>query len=160
MQTRIAYGKVAHEGIKTMAALEQYLRTCGLDKSLLDLVMLRASQINGCAVCMDAHWKELRAAGENEQRLYSLDAWRESPHYTEREQAALAWAEAVTRITEGHAPDEVYEQARRQFDEKELVDLTLAIVSINGWNRVNIAFRNVPRTYQPSAGQAVNKNSA
>ena len=97
--------------------------------------MLRTSQINGYAVCMDAHWKELRAVGENEQRLYSLDAWRESPHYTEREQAALAWTEAVTCITEGHAPDEVYEQVRRQFGDKELVDLTLAIVSINGWNR-------------------------
>ena len=143
-----------------MGALEQYLRTCGLEKSLLDLVMLRASQVNGCAVCMDAHWRELRGAGENEQRLYSLDAWRESPHYTEREQAALAWAEAVTRITEGHAPDEVYEQARRQFDEKELVDLTLAIVSINSWNRVNIAFRNVPRTYQPSAAQPAGKGTA
>ena len=135
MEARIAYGKVAYDGVKTMAALEQYLRTCGLERSLLDLVMLRTSQINGYAVCMDAHWKELRAAGENEQRLYSLDAWRESPHYTEREQAALAWTEAVTCITEGHAPDEVYEQVRRQFGDKELVDLTLAIVSINGWNR-------------------------
>lgn len=135
MEARIAYGKVAYDGVKTMAALEQYLRTCGLERSLLDLVMLRMSQINGYAVCMDAHWKELRAAGENEQRLYSLDAWRESPHYTEREQAALAWTEAVTCITEGHAPDEVYEQVRRQFGDKELVDLTLAIVSINGWNR-------------------------
>ena len=119
MQTRISYGKVAHEGIKAMAALEQYLRTCGLEKSLLDLVMLRASQINGCAVCMDAHWKELRGAGENEHRLYSLDAWRESPYYTERERAALAWAESITLITDGHVPNDVYEQARRHDQERE-----------------------------------------
>jgi AhpD family alkylhydroperoxidase len=160
MQTRISYGKVAHEGIKAMAALEQYLRTCGLEKSLLDLVMLRASQLNGCAVCMDAHWKELRGAGENEQRLYSLDAWRESPYYTERERAALAWAESITLITDGHVPDDVFEQARRQFDEKELVDLTLAAVSINSWNRVNIAFRNVPVEYRPAAARAARKDAA
>ncbi len=157
MQKRISYGKVAREGIKAMAVLEQYLRTCGLEKSLLDLVMLRASQVNGCAVCMDAHWKELRRAGENEQRLYSLDAWRESPYYTERERAALAWAESITLIIDGHVPDDVYEQARRQFDEKELVDLALATVSINSWNRVNIAFRNVP---EPSAARAARKDAA
>jgi alkylhydroperoxidase family enzyme len=108
---------------------------------------------------MDAHWKELRGAGENEQRLYSLDAWRESPYYTERERAALAWAESITLITDGHVPDDVYEQARRQFDEKELVDLTLATVSINSWNRVNIAFRSVPREYQSSAARAAHPRS-
>ena len=160
MEPRIAYGKVAREGIKAMAALEQYLPACGLERSLLDLVMLRASQVNGCAACIDAHWKELRAAGEEERRLYSLDAWRESPYYTERERAGLAWAESVTRITDGHAPDEVYGVARRQFSEKELVDLTLAVVLINGWNRVNIAFRKVPGAYQPSAARAARKDAA
>lgn len=159
MQARIEYGKVAHDGVKSMAAVDRYLRTCGLEKSLLDLVMLRASQVNGCAVCMDAHWKELRAAGEKEERLYTLDAWRESPYYTEREQAALAWAEAVTLIADGHVPDEIYERTRGQFDEKELVDLTLAVVSINGWNRVNIAFRKVPRAYQTSAPRGGGKEA-
>ncbi len=160
MQPRIAYGRVAHDGVKTMAALDQYLRTCGLEKSILDLVMLRASQINGCAPCMDAHWKDLRAAGESEPRLYSLDAWRDAPYYTERERAALAWAEAVTRVTEGHVPDDVYEEVRRQFGEKEIVDLTLAVVCINGWNRMNIAFRKVPGAYQPRAAQPPKTDAA
>ncbi len=160
MQARIAYGRVAHDGVKTMAALDQYLRTCCLEKSLLDLVMLRASQINGCAPCMEAHWKELRAAGEGEPRLCSLDAWRETPYYTDRERAALAWTEAVTLVRDGHVPDDVYEQARRQFAEKELVDLTLAVVCINGWNRVNIAFRKVPGAYQPRASQPGRENAA
>jgi AhpD family alkylhydroperoxidase len=114
------------------------------------LIKLRVSQINGSAYCIDMHWKDLRAAGETEQRLYALDAWRESPFYTERERAALAWAEAVTRVTDGHAPDDVFEQARGQFNDDELANLTLGIVAINGWNRLCIAFRVTPGTYQPA----------
>jgi AhpD family alkylhydroperoxidase len=132
-----------------MLALETYLNDCGLERPLLDLVRLRASQLNGCAFCIDMHWKDLRAAGEREQRLYGLDAWRETPFYSERERAALAWTEAVTFITDGHVPDDVYAQARQHFGEAELADLTLAVVAINGWNRLAISFRSVPGTYQP-----------
>ena len=132
-----------------MSELERYLDECGLEPSLLDLVKLRASQINGCAYCIDMHTKDARARGESEQRLYALSAWRETPFYTERERAALAWTEALTLVTDGHAPDEIYESVRRQFTEKELTDLTLAIVAINGWNRFAIGFRAVPGTYQP-----------
>ena len=149
MQQRIAYGKVAPGVLQAMFGLKTYLDECGLEPSLLDLVLIRASQINACAFCLDMHTKEARAKGESEQRLYLLDAWRESPFYTERERAALAWTEAVTLITNGHVPDEVYEQAYKQFTEKELVDLTLAIVAINGFNRLAISFRTEPGTYQP-----------
>ena len=121
----------------------------------MNLICLRASQINGCAYCIDMHWKDLKAGGETDQRLYMLDAWRESPFYSERERAALAWAESVTLITEGHAPDEVFEEARKQFSEAELVNLTLAVLAINGWNRLNIAFRTVPGSYQPGKAQAL-----
>jgi AhpD family alkylhydroperoxidase len=117
---------------------------------LLLLVQLRASQINGCAYCLDMHWKDLRAAGENEQRLYSLDAWRECPYYSERERAALSWTEAVTLLAGGHVPDVVHEEARAHFAEKELADLTLAIAAINAWNRLSIAARLRPGTYQPA----------
>ena len=132
-----------------MLGLEHYLATCGLEKKLLDLIRLRVSQMNGCAYCLDMHWKDLRAVGETEQRMYSLDAWREAPYYSERERAALAWAEAVTRVADTHVPDEMYELARRQFDTQQLADLTLAAVAINGWNRLNIAFRSPAGTYQP-----------
>ena len=121
-----------------------------IDPALFHLIEIRASQINGCAYCIDMHTKDARAAGETEQRIYALDAWRETPFFTERERAALAWAEAVTEVAHGHVPDEVYEQAREHFSEKELVDLTLAIVAINGWNRLAISFRKVPGTYQPA----------
>jgi AhpD family alkylhydroperoxidase len=149
MEARIDHTKVAPEALKTMLALEAYIHRSGLESSLLDLLRVRASQINGCAFCIDMHSKDARAAGETEQRLYELDAWRETPFYTERERAALAWTEAVTLISEGHVPDSVYEEARRHFSEKELVDLTMAVVSINGWNRLAISFRAVPGTYQP-----------
>jgi AhpD family alkylhydroperoxidase len=139
--------------------LEQYLNTCGLEKKLLDLIRLRVSQINGCAYCLDMHWKDLRVEGETEQRLYSLDAWRETPYYTERERAALAWAEAVTKVSESHVPDEVYEQARQQFDQQQLADLTLAVVAINGWNRLSIAFRTVPGTYHPPKARPLEKSA-
>jgi AhpD family alkylhydroperoxidase len=132
-----------------MLGLEKYLHECGLEPTLLDLVKMRASQINGCAYCLDMHSKDARAAGETEQRLYLLDAWRESPCYSERERAALAWTEALTRIGDHHAPDAVYRQAREHFGEKELVDLSLAIVAINGWNRLSIVFRSTVGGYQP-----------
>jgi len=155
MTPRLNVLEVAKGTIKTMFGLEIYLAKCGLEVSLLHLLKLRVSQINGCAYCIDMHWKDLRATGENEQRLYSLDAWLESPFYSERERAALAWAEAVTLITDGHVPDEIYEQARKQFNETELANLTLAVVAINGWNRINIAFRTVPGDYQPGAARAL-----
>jgi AhpD family alkylhydroperoxidase len=150
MEGRFNYAKVAPGGYQAMAGLERYLHQCGLEAPLLHLIKLRASQINGCAYCLDMHWKDLRAAGEQEQRLYSLDAWRECPYYTERERAALAWTEAVTLITNGHVPDAVYEQARAQFSEKELSDLTLAVTTINAWNRLSIAARTVPGGHQPT----------
>jgi AhpD family alkylhydroperoxidase len=149
MKPRIDHRTASPGALKAMFGLESFVNQCGLDTKLLDLVRFRVSQINGCAYCLDMHSKELRAAGETEQRLYSLDAWRETPFYDEREQAALAWAEAVTLVGQGHVPDEVYRQAHEQFSEQELVNLTLAVVSINGWNRLNIAFRTVPGSYQP-----------
>jgi AhpD family alkylhydroperoxidase len=120
-----------------------------VEKKLLHLVKLRVSQINGCAFCLDMHWKDLKVEGETDRRMYSLDAWRETSYYTDRERAALAWAEAVTNISDGHAPDELFEAARQYFSEQELADLTLAVTAINGWNRISIAFRVVPGTYQP-----------
>jgi AhpD family alkylhydroperoxidase len=159
MQARIDQKDVNPGGYRAMLGLEQYLNTCGLEKKLLDLIRLRVSQINGCAYCLDMHWKDLRVEGETEQRLYSLDAWRETPYYTERERAALAWAEAVTKVAESHVPDEVYEQARQQFDQQQLADLTLAVVAINGWNRLSIAFRTVPGTYQPPKARPLEKSA-
>jgi AhpD family alkylhydroperoxidase len=149
MRPRIEYGKVAPEGIKAMFGLESYVRQCGLEESLLELIKLRASQIKPCAYCVDMHTKDARAEGETEQRLYALVAWEETPFFTERERAALAWTEAVTKVHEGRVPESVFEQARLHFSEKELVDLTLAIVAINGWNRLAISFRTVPGTYNP-----------
>ncbi|MBZ5608502.1 MAG: carboxymuconolactone decarboxylase family protein [Acidobacteriia bacterium] len=151
MQPRLDSRKVPPGALKAMLGLETYLAGSGMDPALLDLIRLRASQINGCAYCIDMHSKDLKARGETEQRLYLLDAWREAPFYTERERAALAWTEAVTRVTEGHVPDDVYEQARSQFSNDELANLTLAIVAINSWNRLNIAFRTVAGSYQPAA---------
>lgn len=150
-QPRIEYRNVAPGALEAMSGLERYLRRCELEPSLLELVKLRASQINGCAYCIDMHTKDARARGESEQRLYALSAWRETPFYTERERAALDWTEAVTLVAAGHVPDTVYERVREQFSEKELVDLTLAVVAINGWNRFAISFRTVPGTYQPRA---------
>ena len=141
MGPRIDYYKLSPEGYKAMLGLEHYLNNSSVEKKLLHLLKLRVSQINGCAFCLDMHWKDLQVEGENEQRMYSLDAWRETSYYTERERAALAWAEAVTNIREGHVPDSVYEETRRHFSEQEVADLTLAVVAINGWNRVSIAFR-------------------
>jgi AhpD family alkylhydroperoxidase len=151
MKQRLNYTEVGQGAARAMFGMSAYLAKCGLEQSLLHLLEFRVSQINGCAYCLDMHSKDLRAGGETEQRLYLLNAWRESPFYTERERAALAWAEAVTLLTEGHVPEEVYEQARAQFSEEELVNLTLAVVTINGWNRLNIAFRTTPGSYQPAA---------
>ena len=149
MAARLHYWKAVPGVRDAMLHLHEYLGKTGLEENLLNLVYLRASQINGCAYCLDMHWKDLRAAGESEQKLSMLDAWREAPGFTDRERAALAWTEAVTLITEGHVPDEVYEQARAQFSEAELANLTLAVVSINGWNRLNVAFRTEAGHYQP-----------
>jgi AhpD family alkylhydroperoxidase len=149
MEPRIDYSKAAQGVMNAMLGLGKYLSQSGLEPALLDLINLRASQINGCAYCIDMHWKDLRARGETEQRLYGLDAWAESPYYTDRERAALAWTEAVTRLDDGHVPDAVYEEVRRSFSEKELADLTLAVVTINGWNRLNIALRTPAGSYQP-----------
>jgi AhpD family alkylhydroperoxidase len=154
MKARLDFRKASPQGAKAMGELHAFVHRCGLEHTLLELVKLRASQINGCAHCIDMHTKELRAAGESEQRLYLLDAWEESPFYTERERAALAWTEALTLITDGHVPDAVYEQARTQFSEEELTNLTLAIVAINCANRLNIAFRTVPGSYRVAARQA------
>src|SRR5262245_12129603 len=136
MPTRTDMTSVSPGAMKAMLGLGRYLRQSGLDTKLLDLIDLRVSQINGCAYCLDMHWKDLRAAGEPEQRLYGLDAWRESPYYTERERAALAWAEAVTRIADGQVSDEVFEEVASHFTDEELANLTLGIVTINAWNRL------------------------
>ena len=149
MESRIDYMTAGRGVMEAMLGLEKYIRQSGLEESLLDLVRLRASQINGCAYCIDMHWKDLRARGENEQRLYGLDAWEESPYYTDRERAALTWTEAVTNVRETHVPDETFQKVRPFFKDKELADLTLAIGSINVWNRLNIAVRTVPGSYQP-----------
>ena len=148
MYTRLDFRQASPQADKAMMALHGFVRNCGLDHSLLELIKLRASQVNGCAHCIDMHTKELRAAGESEQRLYLLDAWHESPFYNERERAALAWTEALTLVTEGHVPDDVFDRASANFNPEELVNLTMAIVAINGANRLNIAFRTVPGSYQ------------
>ncbi|MDY3551083.1 carboxymuconolactone decarboxylase family protein [Gemmata sp. JC717] len=148
MEPRLNYVKLSPEPLKGMYGIETYLRGCGLEHSLLELVKTRASQINGCAFCLDMHTQDARAAGETEQRLYALNAWRETPFYTPRERAALAWTEAVTQLN-GHVPDAVYDEVRPHFTEKELADLTWAVVAINGWNRLAISLRTVPGTYKP-----------
>ncbi len=150
MKARLQFFKAAPGVLDTMLKLHQYLGQTGLEENLLNLISLRASQINGCAYCLDMHWKDLRAAGESEQKLSMLEAWREAPGFTDRERAALAWTEAVTLITQGHVPDEVYEVARREFNETDLANLTLAVVAINGWNRLNVAFRTEAGNYQPA----------
>jgi AhpD family alkylhydroperoxidase len=149
MKARINYPQAAPGVVKAMYGLGGYLRQCGLEQSLLNLVYLRASQMNGCAYCVDMHTKDALAEGEDQQRLWMVVAWREAPFFSERERAALAWAEAVTRL-EGGVPDDVYEQARDCFSEEELANLTLAVVSINGWNRLNVAFRMPGGSYQPA----------
>lgn len=148
-QKPLNYAQIAPEGLNAMLGLEKYLRHSGLGHVLLELVKTRVSQINGCAFCLDMHTKDARAEGESEQRLYALAAWRETPFYSARERAALAWAEALTGIATRAVPEGLREEALREFSEKELVDLSLAIVAINGWNRLAIPFATPPGSYQP-----------
>ena len=148
MQELLKYAAASPGAYAAMRGMERYVRECGLEHALLELVKTRASQINGCAFCIDMHTKDARAAGESEQRLYALSAWRETPFYTERERAALAWTEAVTLIAEAPVPEELYHAARGHFSEKEIVDLTLAVITINGWNRLAATFRTPPGSYQ------------
>ncbi len=132
-----------------MLAVESYLAHGSIEHNLLHVLKLRVSQINGCAFCIDMHWKDARAAGETEQRLYGLDAWRESPYYTDRERAALAWAESLTLVSSTHVPDEVFAELQKHFSEQEIIDLVYAISIINAWNRIAISLRAVPGHYQP-----------
>jgi AhpD family alkylhydroperoxidase len=152
VKPRLDYHQAGSAAYQTMLDMEKYVRSCGLEHSLLELVKTRASQINGCAYCIDMHTKDARAAGETEQRLYGLSAWRETPFYSERECAALEWTEALTLISENDISDELYERVHRHFSDAEMVNLSLAIITINGWNRLAIPFRSVPGSYQlPSA---------
>ena len=151
MTTRINLMNVNPGIVQAMLGLEKQVSRARLDHKLLNLVRMRASQINGCAYCLDMHSKDARANGETEQRLYGLEAWRETPYYSARERAALEWTEALTLVSETHAPDEVFERVREQFSEDELAHLSLAIVAINGWNRLNIAARTVPGDYVPGS---------
>jgi AhpD family alkylhydroperoxidase len=155
VKPRLEAQNVSPVAYQAMLALETSVRKFSkIEPSLIELAKMRASQINGCAFCLDMHSKDARAAGETEQRLYALNAWRETPFFTDRERAALEWTEAVTLVTEGHVPDEVYEQVRHQFSEEELIHLTMSVVTINGWNRLAIAFRAVPGAYKPTVLQA------
>jgi AhpD family alkylhydroperoxidase len=150
MKMRIDWLKAAPQVAQALFGLQKAVNESGLEHPRLELVTMRASQLNGCAYCLDMHAKDARAAGETEQRLYLLNAWREAGNlYSERERAALAWTEALTLVTEGHVPDEVYELAHAQFNDAELAKLTLAVIAINGWNRLNIAFRTPAGDYQP-----------
>jgi AhpD family alkylhydroperoxidase len=149
MEQRINVFKNGQKAMQSLYGLGSYLAKCTVEKSLLNLMYFRVSQINGCAYCLDMHSKDLRAEGETEQRLYMLDAWRESPMYTERERAALAWSEAVTKLGPHGVPDEVFTQAEKQFSEEEMIDLTMGVIAINTYNRLNIAFRMPAGDYQP-----------
>jgi AhpD family alkylhydroperoxidase len=149
MDTRLNFIQAVPEAYRAMSQLERYVKNCGLEASLLELVKIRASQINGCAYCIDMHTKDARAAGESEQRIYLLSAWREAPFYNERERAALEWTEALTLIARDHVPYEIYERVKPHFTDEELVNLTMAIVTINSWNRLVISFRSKVGSYQP-----------
>lgn len=145
---RFDYVKAAPGIYHAMKGLEDYLHQCGLEESLLHLIKLRASQINGCAYCLDMHWKDLKSIGEPDHRLYELDAWEESPFYSDRERAALAWTEAVTRVADSRVPDALYDEVRKQFSDKEIANLTFAVAAINAWNRLAISARITPGTYE------------
>ncbi len=149
MPRRIDFQGVAPGAMEAMRGLERYVRTCGLEPALLELVKLRASYLNGCAYCVDMHSKDARAAGESEQRIYAVPVWRETPFFTERERAALAWTEAVTELGRAGVPDALFEDVRGHFTDEELVNLTMAVVTINGWNRLAVSFRSEPGSYQP-----------
>lgn len=149
MEQRISLWEKGQGAVKAMWGINAFLSKSSIEQPLLNLIYFRVSQINGCAYCLDMHAKDMRAEGESEQRLYMIAAWEESPVYTERERAALAWAEAVTELHKGHVPDEVYERVRKEFSEEEIVELTMALVAINGYNRLNVAFRTHAGTYEP-----------
>ena len=151
MEQRINVFEKGQNAMKALYGLGIYLAKSPIEQSLLNLIYYRVSQINGCAYCLDMHSKDLRSSGESEQRLYVLDAWREAPFYSDRERAALAWAEAVTLVSETHVPDDVYEQAREEFSESDLIDLTLAVITINSYNRINVAVRALAGSYTPYA---------
>jgi AhpD family alkylhydroperoxidase len=155
MKKRIDISRVGHGAYRAMSALEQHVRASGLEQSLLELVKLRASYINGCAYCVDMHSKDARAEGETEQRIYSVPVWRETPFYTPRERAALEWTEMVTNISQRGMPDDVFESVRAHFEEEELVELTMAVITINGWNRLAISFASEPGSYQRPAAAHV-----
>lgn len=148
METRINFFEKGQSAIRAMYGLTTYLAKSSIEQSLLDLIYFRVSQINGCAFCLDMHSKDLRAKGESEQRLYTLDAWRDTPFFTDRERAALTWAEALTKLKDNSVSDEIFEQANSQFSEEELIDLTIAVNTINSYNRINIAFRPLVGTYK------------
>ena len=154
MEQRIELANYAQEAQKSLFALERYIATCGLDHKLIHLLKMRASQINGCAYCIGMHSKDARALGETEQRLYGLDAWRETPFYTDRERAALAWTESLTLVSQTHVPDETYQFVSRHFSEKEIVDLSIVVGLINLWNRLAISARTLPGTYKPKQAVA------
>lgn len=147
MKERLDYAALVPESLKAMLALEKYVANSGLERSLFELVKTRASQINKCGYCLDMHTKDARKAGETEQRLYALSAWKDTPFFNDRERAALAWTEALTVISENDVPDALYDATRQHFSETELVALTMAIITINGWNRLAISFRKVPGSY-------------
>ncbi|HTO54351.1 MAG TPA: carboxymuconolactone decarboxylase family protein [Myxococcota bacterium] len=151
MNARIPYDERAMKRVQPLLALQKQVDASGLDPRLLGLVEMRASQINGCAYCLDMHSKDARAAGESEQRLYGLDAWREAPYYSARERAALAWTESLTCVEETHVPDADWDEVRKQFSAEEILDLTLAVVLINSWNRIAIGFRMPPGHYKAGA---------
>ena len=157
MEQRMNAFEKGANAMKALYGLGIYLAKSPVEQNLLNLIYFRVSQINGCAYCLDMHSKDLCAKGESEQRLYVLNAWRDAPFYSLRERAALAWAEALTSITNGNVPDDVYVTARQQFSEQELIDLTMAVITINSYNRINIAFRTTAGGYQPGAHHAVTK---
>ena len=151
MEARLEYRKFSQDALQAMLALEKYIANCGLDHKFVHLLKLRASQINGCAFCIDMHSIDARAAGETEQRLYALNAWCETPFFSDRERAALAWIEAITLVSHAHVPDDVYEEVRAHFTEKEIFDLTIVAMTINAWNRIAVASRTPAGTYRPAA---------
>ena len=158
MEQRINAFEKGQGALKAMLGISAYLAKSPLEKNLLHLIGYRVSQINGCAYCLDMHSKDLRHEGETEQRIYMVSAWQETPLYTAREKAALAWAESITLLGEGHVPDEVFDKVKKEFSDKELIDLTLAVATINAWNRINVAFRTTPGGYQPGQSNTAAAN--
>jgi AhpD family alkylhydroperoxidase len=155
MKEQIRYGQISPAAVQALRGVEAYVRGCSLDRTLIELMKVRASQLNGCAYCIDMHTKDARAAGETEQRLYALSAWREAPFYSERERIGLEWTEAVTRVGEGGVDDDLFARAAALFSELQLVELTMAVIAINGWNRMAVTFRPVVGSYRPGAHATV-----